>query len=342
MHLSHLIRTTRLLGTLLAALGGATLSAAAAAPPQDGVLYSTGFEQAEGTPFTAGILQGQGNWTVTEGSAVVQQATKARGAQAVQAGQASFRLDVATNAPVLWVDAFVLDPGSTHQPMIPSNAASSVLFFSATEGILALDGDGSGNGNFVHVAPIFATNEFVRVSVRNDYVNQTYDVWINGARARSGLRFKDAMPGFSGMQRRSCLDSYLDDFSVTTWGLDADSDDDGLNDLDEVKFHGSHPLLADTDGDGMSDGEEILAGTDPASAASVFALGIESLPPGQHRVRVPTITGRHYTLQRRTAFGAGSWENVPGATDIAGDGTEKAFVQSSSGTNYFYHAIVNP
>ena len=101
-------------------------------------------------------------------------------------------------------------------------------------------------------------------------------------------------------------------------------------------------FTTDTDGDGMSDGEEILAGTDPASATSVFALGIESLPPGQHRVRVPTITGRHYTLQRRTAFGAGSWENVPGATDIAGDGTEKAFVQSSSGTNYFYHAIVNP
>jgi len=328
---------------LLGLVIGVAFSAVAAVPPVAGILYSTGFESTDPIPFAAGNLQGQGNWSVTEGSAVVQQATKARGTQAVQAGEASFRLGVTTNAPVLWVDAFVRDAGSANQPMIPSNAVSSVIFLSTTQGVLALDGDGSGSGNFVQVAPGFATNEFIRISVRNDYLNKTYDVWINGVRTRAGLRFKDnSVTGFTAFQRRSSLDSYLDDFSVTTWGLDADSDGDGLIDLDEVKFHGSHPQLADSDGDGMNDGQEVAAGTSPADAASIFAIRIEHDSPGHHRVRVPTVTGRQYTLQRRGSLTAGAWENVMSATGIPGDGTEKIFIESNDAPGYFYRASVNP
>ena len=44
--------------------------------------------------------------------------------------------------------------------------------------------------------------------------------------------------------------------------LDADSDDDGLTDGDEV-IRGTDPLNSDTDGDGQSDGDEVSAGTDP-------------------------------------------------------------------------------
>ena len=38
---------------------------------------------------------------------------------------------------------------------------------------------------------------------------------------------------------------------------DADSDDDGLNDGDEVLQTGTDPMDADTDDDGLSDGEEV-------------------------------------------------------------------------------------
>jgi RHS repeat-associated protein len=44
---------------------------------------------------------------------------------------------------------------------------------------------------------------------------------------------------------------------------DPDTDDDGLNDGDEVGIHGTDPLLFDTDGDDFGDGSEIGAATDP-------------------------------------------------------------------------------
>ena len=48
---------------------------------------------------------------------------------------------------------------------------------------------------------------------------------------------------------------------------DADTDDDGLNDGDEVNVHGTSPTVADTDGDGLSDGVEVNThGTNPTVA----------------------------------------------------------------------------
>lgn len=49
---------------------------------------------------------------------------------------------------------------------------------------------------------------------------------------------------------------------------DEDSDDDGLDDLEEVDWTGTDPMLADTDGDGTPDGEEVRLGLDPKDAAS--------------------------------------------------------------------------
>jgi hypothetical protein len=46
-----------------------------------------------------------------------------------------------------------------------------------------------------------------------------------------------------------------------------DSDDDGINDGDEVAL-GTDPNNADSDGDGVSDGAEVTAGSDPNDASS--------------------------------------------------------------------------
>ena len=50
---------------------------------------------------------------------------------------------------------------------------------------------------------------------------------------------------------------------------DADSDNDGLNDADEVNIHGTDPNDADSDSDGIIDSEELAVGTDPNSGGSV-------------------------------------------------------------------------
>ncbi|MFH0952008.1 MAG: hypothetical protein V1838_02340 [Patescibacteria group bacterium] len=43
----------------------------------------------------------------------------------------------------------------------------------------------------------------------------------------------------------------------------SDSDNDGLNDYDEVKIYKTDPLKADSDGDGHNDGDEVADGFDP-------------------------------------------------------------------------------
>ncbi|MHC4249305.1 MAG: caspase family protein [Planctomycetota bacterium] len=58
-------------------------------------------------------------------------------------------------------------------------------------------------------------------------------------------------------------------FQEADFGTDpavADTDNDGLNDGDEVIVHGTDPADWDTDGDSFSDGEEIAARTDPKAA----------------------------------------------------------------------------
>lgn len=42
-----------------------------------------------------------------------------------------------------------------------------------------------------------------------------------------------------------------------------DSDQDGLNDYQELKVYGSSPFIADTDSDGVTDAAEVRLGTDP-------------------------------------------------------------------------------
>ncbi len=313
-------------------------------PQYQGLLYATGFEPDEADPYAPGNLAGQGSpglWTISQGSAVVQQATSAHGRQAVQAGDCTIDASLVATQQVVWVDAFFIESGLTNLPVVPTNAASGLIYFSSTDGLLALNGNGTGGGQFETIAATYPTNVFVRVTLRNDYVNKRYDVWVDGVLRRSGLGFKDnSVTKFSGARRRSGDVGYMDDFSVSTWGLDADSDGDGLVDLDEAKFYGSYPLLADSDGDGASDYQELLARTDPGDPASIFALQLSRDAQQNVQVKVPTITGLQYTLQRCSALGSGNWQDVASATNFPGDGTLKEFLQTPDGTNYFYRGVI--
>ncbi|GEM_PF-529299 len=313
-------------------------------PQTQGMLYATGFEPGETEPFLQGALHGQGPsgmWRVDQGNAMVQGGTASAGLQAVQAGECTIDVAFTNASDVLWVDAFFIESGTTNQPIIPTNIVSSVVFFSATDGILALDGNGIGGGSFVTVVPDYPKDRFVRLTVRNDYVNKRYDVWVDGVLGRAGLKFKnDSVDKLSGARRRSIQSNYMDDFSVSVWGLDADSDGDGLVDLDEAKFYGSYPLLADSDGDGAADGQEVLARTDPGDPASRFAVKIDTDSSGGKLIRIPTVNGLEYTLQRRADFDGNEWQNVPGAVGVVGDGQEQVFLETPDGSNFFYRGVI--
>jgi len=62
--------------------------------------------------------------------------------------------------------------------------------------------------------------------------------------------------------------TFLDANHTGSNPFDPDSDDDGLDDGEEVLIYGTDPNVSDTDGDGFSDGEEVAVGTDPNNSGS--------------------------------------------------------------------------
>ena len=309
-------------------------------PQKLGVIYSTGFEPIEPVAFLPGAITAQtGPWRVAKGRAEVQTGRVAHGGQAVRTGDCVIEMTFENPEPVLWVDAFIQDPGISQARQIPDDIASSLLLFRAGK-LIALDGNGSGGGNFITVAEL-PNDRFMRLTIRTDYEAKRFDVWVDGKPALDKLGFKDnSVARFHGAKRLAGANSYLDDFSLSTWGLDRDSDGDGLVDLDEAKFYGSYPLLADSDRDGANDAHEIAAGTHPANPGSIFAVKIDATDSGKTKLSIPTLTGLEYTLQRRAALGQGRWETLTGFENVPGDGSVQSFLETPDGRNYFYRGVI--
>ena len=309
-------------------------------PQKTGIIYSTGFEPTEPVAFLPGAITSKtGPWRVAKGQAEVQTNRVAHGGQAVRTGDCVIEMTLKNPAKTLWADAFIQDPGISQALKIPDGKASSVLLFHDGK-LLALDGDGNGSGKFVTAAEL-PGDRFTRLTIRTDYEAKRFDVWVDGKPALAKLGFKDnSVTQFHGAKRLAGANSYLDDFSLSTWGLDRDSDGDSLNDLDEAKFYGSYPLLADSDRDGASDAQEIAAGTHPADPSSIFALKIDSTASDQTKLSIPTVTGLEYTLQRRAALGQGQWQTVPGFENVPGDGSVQSFLETPDGRNYFYRGVI--
>jgi len=309
-------------------------------PQKLGVIYSTGFEPTESAAFLPGAITSQtGPWRVAKGSAEVQTRRVAHGGQAVRTGDCVIEMTFENPEPVLWVDAFIQDPGISQARQIPDGIASSLLLFRNGK-LIALDGDGSGGGNFITVAEL-PNDRFMRLTIRTDYKAKRFDIWVDGKPTLDKLGFKDnSVARFHGAKRLAGANSYLDDFSLSTWGLDRDSDGDGLVDLDEAKFYGSYPLLADSDRDGANDAHEIAAGTQPTNPGSIFAVKIDTDEGGKTKLSIPTLTGLEYTLQRRAALSQGRWETLPGFENMPGDGRVQSFLETPDGRNFFYRGVI--
>jgi hypothetical protein len=73
------------------------------------------------------------------------------------------------------------------------------------------------------------------------------------------------------------------------WGSDpkdADTDDDGLSDGDEVRLYFTMPTNPDSDGDGLLDSFEVTTGTLPYDADSDddgYQDGVDRYPLNSHR-----------------------------------------------------------
>jgi hypothetical protein len=100
----------------------------------------------------------------------------------------------------------------------------------------------------------------------------------------------------------------------------------------------------DSDGDGLNNCQEYLAGTNPANASSVFKInGEQVLPGGQLVVSWLSVSNRLYDVMRGTnaTAGAGAFQPVPGATNLAGTPPENSWTESvSSGSTRVFYRIM--
>jgi len=121
--------------------------------------------------------------------------------------------------------------------------------------------------------------------------------------------------------------TYTQELALGTDPNDADTDDDGLSDGDEVTIWRTNPLLCDTDGDGLSDGVEVgvtepLPDTDTSAGCWVA----DSDPSTTTDPNNPDSDGDGLSDGTEDSNGDGAvdpWETDPGvddATDSDGDG----------------------
>jgi hypothetical protein len=123
----------------------------------------------------------------------------------------------------------------------------------------------------------------------------------------------------------------------------ADSNGDGIPDgwTWQYGLDPTDPNLAghDPDLDGSLTGQEWTADTDPTNAASLFH--IEGVLPGPPvAVTFRSSTSRMYALDSRSDLGAAPWVNVPGQTNVTGNGGLLTLVDTNPPAAAYYRVSV--
>ena len=114
-----------------------------------------------------------------------------------------------------------------------------------------------------------------------------------------------------------------------------DFDNDGLTDRQEFILNGN-PNLSDTDGDGASDYEEYIAGTLLNDRLSLFRVfftqGLDDPDANRVILRWSSVVGKSYRIYCSTNLNQ-HWPDSPIGDPVAGDGMEKKYSNSVSGTS---------
>ncbi len=141
--------------------------------------------------------------------------------------------------------------------------------------------------------------------------------------------------------------------SISDSSTQTDTDGDGIPDIYETNTGiyngptdtGTNPNNPDTDGDGLNDGDEVIAGTNPNSASSVFTLD-QLLSSGSSGMQIEWFarTGKVYSIHYldgslvTNSFNPlGAWTNIV----VASEGVTNVTDTTASGTtNRFYRIAV--
>lgn len=243
-------------------------------------------------------------WTVPTGSAVVttqyvKSATRSLRMVGGQGTEVRRALGGAGSANVLYVDFWI-------RPVVYENWFETAIFLDGSvigfikdgpEGkIYVSDGATTGGAeNWVDTGYRFWMNrdgvtasEWMRITIRQDAVNGSWDIYVDGKMFVSNLAFKD----------RGVLPGYLVMFGGT---LPADVY------VDDLKIWTSNPVFTDADLDGMEDAFENTNSMDSANDDRELAS-----------VQDPNISRIQYYLNETHTWFTGQWAQETTDTDSDG------------------------
>jgi len=229
-------------------------------------------EEFETNTVHVGAINGQNLWIgAPTNSALVQTQTVFTGSQALQVSTVASQPGTASQLfhtpgeAVVWGDLYVVVNGA--DAPTGTVAGTAVMYFNDFGQLVARAGTNWVTATNV---PALATGQWARVTVKLDYVAQTWDVALNATQALSGLAFASAAPEFSAFTF-SGNSAFADRLHVTTTPpTDLDLDQDALPDWWEYQYFGNlgQTPSADPDGDGLNNAAEYAAGTNPESRDS--------------------------------------------------------------------------
>ena len=174
-------------------LGMVTQAVFMASPVSEAVPYMTGFELSE--VFQPGPLSKQDEWTASP-AVEIQELTVSEGTQAVMVPAGLERAEkgfvAATNQITTRFDLYLESGAETPPaPMTLTDPAASVLSYDPQQGLMALDGDGMGNGTWIRVPDTLLPLQWIHIELVTDYQNKQWSVSVDGGTPLANLGFKN-------------------------------------------------------------------------------------------------------------------------------------------------------
>ena len=139
--------------------------------------------------------------------------------------------------------------GTTADPSFPGDIpASAIVFFSATNGIQCLNGDGSGSGSWINTTVTSINKDtWYKISIRQDYTSKKWRCYIDEAASPDqDLGFRNnEVTTLNGFRNFADTASYLDTFRVIP-AIKGDANGDGKMDAADIVT-----LISDPTGSGF-------------------------------------------------------------------------------------------
>ena len=318
-----------------------------------------------------GPLDQQNGWTVVPPEAAGVQSGITTGVSSLRAcslhaGSMSQGFASAPAAPrIVWLDLYVRSHTGESEGSVTEETSPSPFAESETTALVCIDGvtgsvmvyDGKDSLTLTNHPPLLP-DTWARLTVRSDYTDHTWDLWLNGVNIARNLGFYNPEQTYLSelaLTEHSSDESevsFFDDIRMSLgWaGRPAgipflDDDGDGICDDWERHFFNSLTVASadgtDYDENGFSDRDEFLAGTDPMDSQSRLVISeLVHLGEGRFEVSWQSAANRTYTLLYKTDIAQTAW--TPLETGIPSTPPKNQRILEPGVSSGFYRIQVEP